>query len=74
MATTSQMLAEARQAYHELATGKAVVEVRDSSGESVRYTRANLSQLRNYIKDLEETLRAETMKVSKTRFPMRFQF
>lgn len=46
MATTADMLSEAKAAYHSLLTGVAAVEMRDSNGESVRYTSANASRLK----------------------------
>jgi len=74
MPTNAEMLTEAKAALHALATGTAVVEVRDSSGESVRYTRANLSSLRNYIADLEAKIAAGPDNKKTTRYPMRLQF
>ncbi|NSZ73956.1 hypothetical protein G6L74_09410 [Agrobacterium tumefaciens] len=46
-------LREAEKAYRDLSTGKSVVEVRDSNGESVRYSMANMSRLRQYIAELK---------------------
>lgn len=56
MATTAELqayLIEAETAYRDLMLGKAVVEVRDSNGETVRYSNANASRLKSYIKELK---------------------
>jgi putative IMPACT (imprinted ancient) family translation regulator len=56
MATVEQLqewLVEARVAYHDLQTGKALVEVYDANGERARYTAANASRLWAYIAWLE---------------------
>lgn len=52
MATAAERLVEAEAAYHALQTGKSVVRVRDSSGDEVTYTTANIRDLRRYIADL----------------------
>lgn len=62
------MLAEARAAYHQLMTGTSVVEVRDSTGESVRYSTANAFRLKIYIDELAATVAGTTRQVTK---PMR---
>lgn len=59
MATTAELLAEARAAYHALAIGQSVAESRDSNGELVRYTSANMSRLKSYIAELEAILATE---------------
>jgi hypothetical protein len=53
MATTADLLTEARDAYHRLQTGTAAVQVRDSDGSFISYTPANLSRLKAYIRELE---------------------
>lgn len=58
--TLSQMLDEARDAYHDLQIGKAVALARDSNGEEVRYTQADRSALSSYIDSLERQLSPET--------------
>lgn len=73
MPTTSELLSEAQDAYHELMIGNKPVEVRDSNGESVRFTRADADRLRGYIKELEVKLAAENGTVERRR-PMRLQF
>lgn len=65
--TLTERLAEAEAALHALNTGTAVVEVRDSTGESVRYSPANAFRLRNYINELK----AEIAGTSAARRPMR---
>lgn len=62
-------LAEAEVALHRLMTGSATVEVRDSSGELIRFNVANASRLRQYIADLKLQLR--NFPQSETRGPMR---
>lgn len=56
MATTQELLDEAKAAYHRLMLGEAVVEVRDQSGESIRYQAATASRLLAYIRSLEAQL------------------
>ena len=56
MATTADLLAQAKAAYASLVMGTAAVEIRDSDGSSIRYTAANASRLRAYIKELENEL------------------
>lgn len=51
--SAADRLLEARIALHALLTGQQEAEVRDSNGESVRYTSANASRLREYIAQLE---------------------
>lgn len=53
MATQAQLLAEAKDAYHRLMLGESVVEVRDQSGESIRYQAATASKLLAYIRTME---------------------
>lgn len=68
MATAAQRLVEAQNALHALRIGQSAVEVRDSNGESVRFTAANESRLRQYIAELQ----AEIGGTSTTRrLPMR---
>lgn len=68
--TASERLSEARAAYHELMTGQSAVEVRDATGESVRFARAEASRLKAYIAELE----AEVAGQSGVRRPMRLGF
>lgn len=59
MATVEQMrvwLVEAENAYHDLQTGKSMVEAQDANGERARYTAANASRLKAYIIDLKRQL------------------
>lgn len=63
MATTAQLqiwLSEAESAYRDLMLGKAVVEARDSNGESVRYTMANASRLKQYIAELKAEIAGQS--------------
>lgn len=57
--TLAQRLAEAEDAYHRLQIGESAAEVRDSNGESVRYTQANVARLRSYIAELKGLIAAE---------------
>lgn len=54
--TDQQRLEEAREAYHALATGQAVAEIRDQNGETIRYAKADISHLRQYIAALEQVV------------------
>lgn len=56
MATTADLLAEAKAALHKLLTGQAVASFRDSNGELVTYTAANRGALSSYIAELERQL------------------
>lgn len=63
MATVEQMrvwLVEAEAAYHDLQTGKSMVEAQDSNGERARYTAANASKLRSYIEWLKSQIAGST--------------
>lgn len=61
MATTADLLTEARAAHHRLVLGGGVVEVRDANGDSIRYSPANESRLLMYIKRLEAELRSHSL-------------
>lgn len=54
--TLQERLADAENAYHDLQTGKAVVEVVDQNGEKVRYNVANSSRLLIYISSLKSQI------------------
>ncbi|WP_273867580.1 phage head-tail joining protein [Serratia odorifera] len=60
-------LEEARQALHELLTGKRVASIQ-KDGRAVTFTSATLNELRAYIADLEEQLGL----ASRRRGPARF--
>ena len=66
----TQYLREARTALHALQVGQSVVEVRDSSGESVRYTPGNVSRLKAYIAELELMLIGESRRVVRPMVPV----
>lgn len=55
MATTAELLDQAKEAYHRLMLGESVVEVRDQSGESIRYQAATASRLLSYIRSMDPT-------------------
>lgn len=63
------MLAEAEVAYHSLMVGAAVAEVRDATGESIRYTQANAARLRAYIADLKSKIAAKAAGLPVARGP-----
>ncbi|MBH0113275.1 phage tail protein [Novosphingobium sp. YJ-S2-02] len=56
MATLQERLDEAEAAFHDLLIGKAVAEVRDANGETIRYTQTNRAALSAYIADLKRQL------------------
>jgi len=58
MACQQQRLDSAREALHNLVTGKSVREVRDQNGETVTFTAANIDRLKAYIAELEAECRA----------------
>ncbi len=68
MPTSAELLTEAKTAYHALQLGQSVVEVRDSNGESVRYTPANASRLQTYIATLEAEVAGQA---TTARLPLR---
>lgn len=68
MATVADRLTEAESAYHDLMTGKAVVEVTDQNGEKVVFSRASATKLAQYIQSLKLQLK------SGNRGPMRVYF
>lgn len=69
MPTAAERLQEARNAYHLLMTGQSAVEIRDSNGESVRFTAANASRLLAYIDELSAEVAGEALQ--RTRRPLR---
>lgn len=70
MATAQERLDDAQAAYDALVSGKAVAEFRDSNGETVRYSKADVSLLRQLILDLKN----EIAGVTKPLGPMRVIF
>lgn len=56
MIITMQMLLDAQQAYHDLMTGAAIVEVRDQNAETIRYSKTNKNDLWAYIEWLKGQL------------------
>lgn len=51
--SVAERLSEARDALHRLNIGEQVVEVRDQSGESIRYGQSGIRALERYIAALE---------------------
>ena len=70
MATTQELLDEAEAAYHRLMLGEQVVEVRDQSGESIRYLANSAARLAAYISQLKAKIATEAG--CKPTGPMRF--
>lgn len=67
MTTAAQRLAEAEQALHDFQLGRQAVEVRDSSGETVRFNATNVHRLVAYV----EALRVEVAGRPKVQRPLR---
>ncbi len=70
MATTAQLLEEARTAYHRLVTGKSPTVVVNMDSSRVEFARADAPRLQAYIRELEATLTAETAGTTRTRGPI----
>jgi hypothetical protein len=70
LATTQQLLDEARAAKHKLVTGTLTRVFMDQNGERVEYTATNLGALDAYIRQLE----AELAGVPRARKPIGFIF
>jgi hypothetical protein len=58
--TLAEQLRAAKQAYHDLMTGKSARVIVDSSGERIEFTSANADRLRAYIAELEAQLAGNT--------------
>lgn len=67
-------LNNARQAYDDLMTGRAVNRFVDQNGEQVQYTRVNASALLGYITRLESELAVCQGTQTAHRGPLRFTF
>lgn len=61
-------LSEAKQAYHNLLTGQAVVSF-SRNGRETRFTQANKNELKDYINELETLINGSS---SRRRGPARF--
>ena len=59
MATTQELLDEAKAAYHSLMIGSSARVVVDQNGERVEFTAANAMRLQAYITQLENQLADE---------------
>lgn len=68
------MITEAELALHDLQLGESAVEVRNSSGSSVRYTPANVGRLKQYIKELKAELDAVENGTDQTYRPIGISF
>lgn len=74
LALLQTRLAEAQQAEHEIMTGQNVRRFIDQNGESVEYSRANINQLQNYIRKLQQQIRDCQNAVEAYRGPIKFRF
>lgn len=73
MACQQQQLDSAREAYHNLVTGRMARVVVDQNGERVEFTPANATRLHAYIQALEAECRAAN-NGGRTRGPFGFIF
>lgn len=70
-----EKLADAREAYHDLMTGKAVRVVVDANGERVEFTAANRQALYSYIQQLAAQVESESSATTvRASSPVRFLF
>lgn len=53
MATTAELLAQAKAAKHKLVTGQLARVFMDQNGERVEFTATNLDALNSWIRELE---------------------
>lgn len=60
MATTQQLLDEAKASYHKLMTGLAARVVVDVDGSRVEFAVADAGKLANYIAKLEQQVASES--------------
>lgn len=71
---TSQRLAEAEKAYHQLMLGQSVRVFVDQNGERIEYTAANKQALINYIESLRSVIASGACGSPKQNRPLRFTF
>lgn len=64
---------QADEALHLLKTGKAVEQFIDQNGEQVKYTKADIGKLEDYVSELDGLLNPAVIRTGWTR-PMRFKF
>lgn len=74
MACDQKRLDAAREAYHDLMTGRLARVVVDSNGERVEFTAANATRLQAYIQQLEIECRGVGLNHGRTRGPFGFTF
>ena len=74
LATMRTRLSEAEAAEHDIMTGQGVRRWIDQNGESVEYSRANLTQLQAYIQRLRNDI--QVCEGTRTTYtgPLRFNF
>lgn len=68
-----RQLREAQNKRHALILGEAVEQFVDQNGEQVKYTKANIAKLEEYIEELEGILNP-SLKRNRTRRPIQFTF
>lgn len=68
--TLADQLRAAKQAYHDLMTGKSARVIVDSDGSRVEYTSANADRLRSYIAELEAQIAGNTTGRRRPLIPM----
>lgn len=71
---TTELLSQARTAYHKLVTGTSAREVVDQNGERVTFTAANRQSLYSYIMELEAQLNPTPAGTAPNNGPMTFLF
>lgn len=59
--SAAQRLIEAKAALHAILTGRGIQSIRDSNGESITYSTANVTRLRAYIAELEAEIAGPTL-------------
>lgn len=70
MATTAELLQQARDARHKLVTGQLARVFMDQNGERVEFVATNIGALDSYIRQLESDLAG----VARARKPIGFIF
>lgn len=68
-----RQLRDAQNKRHALILGEAVEQFVDQNGEQVKYTKANIAKLEEYIEELEGILNP-SLKRNRTRRPIQFTF
>ncbi|WP_242137029.1 gpW family protein [Sphingomonas sp. TREG-RG-20F-R18-01] len=72
MATLTERLVEAEEAYHAVMIGRAPSVIRDANGEEIRYSKADPTALLSYIAQLKNDIAPVAGSIC--RGPMRVYF